>query len=130
MNSEIVRYSDISCDWVPHPFTGDVTSKINIEAIRQAVRILLMLGPYDIPFSSNQMADIKRTLFENYTVVTQAGLRKRIEWALSYYEKRIVVHSIDIRPLDTNDGLEVTITYRIKALNVDDTLTQQFQRVR
>lgn len=130
MNPEIVRYSDVSCDWVPHPFTGDVTPKTNIESIRQSVRNLMLLGPFDIPFTHHQMTDIRRTLFESFTVITQAALRKRIEWALSYYEKRILVHSIIIKPFATDDGIEVTITYKIKALNVDDTLTQQFHRVR
>lgn len=130
MNTEIVKYSDLSLDWTPHPLTGDVVPKTNIEAIRQSVRVLMMLGPYDIPFLAGEMADVKRALFETFTVVTQSGLRKRIEWALTTYEKRIVVHDIQVKPYVTDDGFDVTITYKIKALNVDDTLTQQFQRVR
>lgn len=130
-NKEIKRYSDISLDWIAHPFTGDVSPKTNIDAIRQSVRVLMSLNTYDIPFNSNPMVGIEKTLFEDFSPVTQSGLRKRIEWAISTYEKRVDVISIDIVPFDTDDGITITITYKIRALdNIQDTLIQQFQRVR
>jgi phage baseplate assembly protein W len=127
---ERIQYSDLDLSFTPHPLTGNVSPKINIEAIRQSVLNLLRLGPYDIPFQSNQLTNLRQTLFENITVVTKSGLEKRIDWVLKTFEKRIKVVSIDVAPLSTGDGLNITIVYKIRALDQEDTLTQLFHRVR
>lgn len=127
---ERIQYSDLDLQFTPHPLSGNTAPKINIDAIRQSVRILLSLGPYDIPFQSNHLTNMRQTLFEPITVVTKSGLEKRIDWVLKTFEKRIEVISINVNPLVTDDGLDVTIIYKIRALNQEDTLTQLFHRVR
>lgn len=127
---ELIHYSDIGMEWIPHPLTGAVNSKNNIEAIRQSVKNLFLLEPYDIPFVPYTFTNLRHYLFENITNITIANLTKRIEWTLSTYEKRIKLYDVKVVPFQSDDGIDVTVTYLIKALNIVDTFVQSFQRVR
>lgn len=127
---ELISFSDVNLGFFPHPLTGNVDPKINIEAIRQAVKVLFLLNPYDVPFNKSSFTDMKRYLFENINHLTASNIVKRIEWAVKTFEKRVKFISAAVIPFDTDDGFEVTVTYQIKALNFTDTLTHRFQRVR
>jgi hypothetical protein len=127
---ELNYYSDIGMEWIPHPLTGNINTKVNVESIRQSVKNLFLLEPYDIPFIPHTFTNLRYYLFENYTNITAANLTKRIEWTLMTYEKRVKLQNIKVEPFESDDGITVTITYLIKALNYVDTYTQSFQRVR
>ena len=127
---EIIQFSDINLAFTPHPLTGDINPKINIESIKQAIKVLFLLNPYDVPFNSSLFTDMNSHLFENINHLTISNMVKRIEWAVKTFEKRVKFISASVVPFDSDDGFEVTVTYQIKALNITETFTQQFQRVR
>lgn len=127
---EIINFSDIDLSFMPHPLTGNVVPKTNVESIRQAIKVLFLLNPFDVPFNQSLFTDMKRYLFDNINHLTASNLVKRIEWAVKTYEKRVKFISAQVVPFDSDDGIEVSITYQIKALNITDTLIHHFQRVR
>lgn len=127
---EIISFSDLNLNFTPHPLTGNLNPKTNIESIRQAIKVLFLLNPYDVPFNQSLFTDMNRHLFENINHLTAANMVKRIEWAIKTFEKRVKFISAKVTPFESDDGLEVTVTYQIKALNITDTLIQPFQRVR
>lgn len=127
---EIVNFSDIGLEFIPHPLTGNINPKINIDSIRQAIKVLFLLNQFDVPFNPSSFTNMRHYLFENINHLTSANIVKRIEWAIKTYEKRVKFISANVIPYDSDDGFEVTVTYQIRALNITDTLTQQFQRVR
>lgn len=127
---EIINYSDVNLDFIPHPLTGNLNPKINVDSIRQAIKVLFLLNPFDVPFNQNSFVNLRHYLFENINHLTISNLVKRIEWSIKSYEKRVKFISAKVVPYDSDDGFEVTVTYQIKALNITDTFTQQFQRIR
>lgn len=127
---EVINFSDINLDFIPHPLTGNINPKTNIDSIRQAVKILFLLNPFDVPFNQSNFINLRHYLFENMNHLTASNLVKRIEWAIKTFEKRVKFISAKVVPYDSDDGFEVTVTYQIKAINITDTFTQQFQRIR
>lgn len=127
---EIINYSDVNLDFIPHPLTGNTAPKINIESIRQAIKVLFLLNPFDVPFNQNSFVNLRHYLFENVNHITISNMVKRIEWSIKTFEKRVKFISAKVVPYVSDDGFEVTVTYQIKALNITDTFTQQFQRIR
>lgn len=127
---ETIKYSDINLDFVPHPLTGNLYPKTNIDSIRQAIKVLFLLNAYDIPFNESKMVYMESYLFQNITHLTIANLIKRIEWAIKTFEKRVEFISTQVVPLESDDGFDVTVTYKIKALNYVDTFSHVFQRTR
>jgi hypothetical protein len=128
--NEIINYSDINLDFIPHPLTGNISPKTNIESIRQAIKVLFLLNPFDVPFSQSSYVNVRNYLFDNMNHLTVANLVKRIEWSIQTFEKRVKFISAQVVPYDSDDGFEATVTYQIKALNITDIFTQQFQRIR
>jgi phage baseplate assembly protein W len=126
----IVSYSDVNLDWIPHPLTGNINPITNIESIRQSIKILFLLSPYDIPFVSHTFTNLNKYLFENINHLTISNIVKRIEWTIKTYEKRVKLLDVKIVPLLSEDGIEITVTYKILALNLEDTFSQPFYRVR
>lgn len=126
----IKKYTDLSLDFKPHPLTGDITQKVNIDAIKQSMRVLISLENFDIPFTPDIKSDMRRFLFENMNAVTKPSLIKRLEWLIKSYEKRVDLVDIIIIPYESDDGFDITITYKIKALGVNDTFNYSFQRIR
>lgn len=127
---QIIVHSDIDLLFKPHPLTGNVNPKVNIEAIRQSITNLFLLNPYDVPFNPDFHANMKKYLFDPITMITSANIRKRIEWLIASFEKRVKLYSVDVVPNETDNGFIITITYRIKELNIDDSVTHFFQRIR
>lgn len=126
----IKKYTDLSLDFKPHPLTGDIVPKVNVDAIRQSIRILMSLDSFDIPFTPNIKSDMRKFLFEELNTITKTGLIKRLEWMIKTFEKRVELISIKVIPYESDDGFDITITYKIKALNTDDTFNYSFQRIR
>jgi phage baseplate assembly protein W len=128
--AEFISHSDINLDWYEHPLTGDVPPKTNIAAIQQSIKNIFVLSPYDIPFNANAHSNLKKYLFEPINIITSSNLAKRIEWMIQTYEKRVKLHDVKVEPIDTDDGFNIIVTYKIKALDVEDSVIQFFQRVR
>lgn len=126
---ENIKHSDFDLNFLPHPLTGDIGRKTNVEAIRQNVLNLFYLSPYDIPFDSSS-SNLSRYLFEPITTMTSANLKKRLEWVIKTFEKRITIMSIDVEDLESDNGYNITIVYKIKSLGLDDTIQHFFQRIR
>lgn len=127
---EIINYSDVNLDFIPHPLTGNINPKINIDSIRQSIKVLFLLNTFDVPFNQSSFVNLRRYLFDNINHLTASNLVKRIEWTIKTFEKRVKFISAKVVPYDSDDGFEVTVTYQIKAINITDTFTQQFQRIR
>lgn len=65
--AQIILHSDINMDFIPHPLTGNINSKVNIDAIRQSIKNLFLLDAFDIPFEMDIHVNMKRYLFEPIT---------------------------------------------------------------
>ena len=59
---------DIDLNFNINPITGDLNRKKDSEAVKQALRTLLLLGLFEKPFNSDLNANIRGFLFENYLI--------------------------------------------------------------
>jgi phage baseplate assembly protein W len=98
--------------------------------MRQSIKVLFLLNPFDVPFDQSDFVNLKNFLFENMNHLTASNLVKRVEWAIQSFEKRVEFISAKVTPYESDDGFEVSVTYRIKIIDVIDTFIQQFQKIR
>jgi len=123
-------YQDIDLDFEPHPLTGDVTVKQNEDAIKRAVRNLVLYNQYEKPFDPKFGSSIREMLFENVQTSTAMGIEKRIQFLLEQNEPRINLIGVKANPDEENSSYEIIITF--STLNVLDpiTTTIYLQRIR
>jgi phage baseplate assembly protein W len=105
-----LKITDIDYDFYSHPLTGNLTVKNGPDAIKQAVRTLVLLNIFEKPFSIIS-GNIKNKLFENFSLPLETKLREEITVLLTTYEPRIQVDSVVFG--SEENALNISITYTI-----------------
>jgi len=123
-------YKDLDLSFKPHPLTGDLTPKTNIEAVRRALMTAFYLEKYDIPFDNSTVSSIKQYLFEPSGQATEISMRNAIEWIFKSLEPRTKLVKTDIKSVNQGQGYQITVWYQIVSLNLEDSFTFYANRVR
>lgn len=123
-------YSDLDLSFVPHPLTGDISPKVNQDALKRAVRHLFQLNPFDIPFEPNLKSNLKRYLFETNDHLNRAALKKDLIWIIKKLEPRIVVKDLTVESTKNGLGFVITLTYANRSLNQEDSFSFTIERAR
>ena len=128
--NEIIAFTDFDLNFLPHPLSGDLPLKVNLDDIKQALLTLFYLDKYDVPFDMDAYSNVRKYLFDHLNAITASNLQTRIEWLIKKYETRVQVHSISVKPNANEDGYDIYVVYRVKDLNLEDSIKYTFQRVR
>ena len=76
---------------------GDVYKKLDIRAVEQSVKNILLTNHYEKPFQPFFGSDLRRLLFELDTMVSEPQVEDLIRRALNKWEPRIAIRSIEIQ---------------------------------
>ena len=109
-----VVFSDINVSFTPHPVTGKLPVLKNADAVKRAVRNLILTNFGERPYEPLYGGNVRAMLFENTDdPLLQDQLRRQIEGAIKNYEKRAKVESVvvDVKP-DSN-ALVVKIRFMV-----------------
>lgn len=109
-------YSDLDLDFIPHPTTKDVVRKTGVDAIKRAVRNLVLTNFYDRPFQSYIGSNAQKILFDNINPFSASHLRDAIIEVITNFEPRVSLDSLNpviVRVDPDNNGYEAKITFKI-----------------
>jgi phage baseplate assembly protein W len=106
-------YSDLDLSFAAHPITGDVVKRYDVNAVKQALKVLILTNYYERPFQPKLGSPVYGMLFENVDKITASSLKLRLELLINKYEPRVRSQQIDVVPkFDTNE-FEVTIYFYV-----------------
>jgi len=101
-----------------HPSTGKLIIKKDDEAVKQAVKNLVMTNHYERPFHPEFGGNIRTRLFENFNSITKSEFETLVNIAIGNYEPRVQLESEDGRPSVTvkenTDENELTVSVRFR----------------
>jgi len=127
-------YKDLNLFFSPNPVTKDISKVTDVQAIKRAVRNLVLLNPGEKPFHPEVGTGIRASLFQNFGPIELSALRTKIEFSINKYEPRVTLQSVDFgeenQNLD-NNTLSCKINFTIN--NVPDRLEEvdvMLQRIR
>ena len=109
-----VVFSDVNVSFTPHPVTGKLPVLKNADAVKRAVRNLILTNFGERPYEPLYGGNVRAMLFENTDdPLIQDQLRRQIEGAIKNYEKRAKVDRVivDVKP-DSN-ALVVRIRFMV-----------------
>ena len=109
-----VVFSDVNVSFTPHPVTGKLPVLKNADAVKRAVRNLILTNFGERPYEPLYGGNVRALLFENTDdPLLDSLIRSRIEAAIENYEKRAKVDRVivDVKP-DSN-ALVVKIRFMI-----------------
>ena len=106
-------FKDFSFNFTKNPVTGDIVVLKNEEAIKQAVKNLVLTQVSERPFNPELGTNTTSYLFELNTNIAANKLIDEIETVLSIYEPRISLQNITVDVNDDLNKFDVDIEYLI-----------------
>jgi phage baseplate assembly protein W len=121
-------FGDIDLRLLINSNTGDIQKYTDIDAIKYALKNLVLSNFYERPFKPFIAGNVTGLLFENPSVLVSIQLKESITQLITRYERRVDLLSVNVSSkLDSNE-YNVSITFKIK--NVVDTTEFSIKRYR
>ena len=123
-------FSDLNLLFTASPSTGDITKKVDEEAIKSSLRNLISTKNYERPFHPEIGCQIFSLLFENFTSVTSQVMRKTIQDVVNKFEPRVDILDVLVFETPDENNLNVSLTFKIINTERPVTVNTTIQRVR
>jgi len=121
-------FTDLLISMQRNPFTYDVYTVKNDNAIKQSVKNLVLTTPGEKPFQPLVGSRVSQMLFEPLDAFTADTIKDEIINTINQYEPRVQLTSVDVTPIYEGNKLNVTIEYRIVGLPIVETISFVLQR--
>lgn len=113
------KFVDLNPKFEKNPLTGDLPVLKNENAVRQAVKNIVMTQRGERPFRPFFGSTVGSVLFENLDLYNVDEISIAIEDALKAYEPRVQMQNVTvINDIDSN-SVEVIIDYTITGIPLD-----------
>ena len=106
-------FSDLDLNFLAHPTTKDVTMVVNEQAIKAALRNLILTSNYERPFHPEIGSPIRSLLFNNATPLTSILIERAIYQTVQNFEPRVSLINVSAKLSPDNNEVYVTIEFRI-----------------
>jgi phage baseplate assembly protein W len=123
-------YSDIDLNFLAHPNTGDVSKKYDVDAVKQALKTLILTNFYERPFQPKLGSPVYGMLFENIDVPSANSLKLRLELLISQYEPRVRAQEVTVVPLYDENSFRVSIYFYVVGVRDPVTFSTILKRTR
>lgn len=124
-------FIDLDAAFTLNPRTRDVASKNDDNAIRGALRNLIMSRNYDKPFQPDFGCQLSDLLFQQLDNFTLTVAERVLYNTITKYEPRVELLSVEIAPSDKDDNeVYIQMVYKNKNTRTISEFTTTFTRVR
>jgi phage baseplate assembly protein W len=106
-------FSDLDMGFQAHPVSKDVSKKYDENAIKQSIKNLILTKNYERPFQSNIGSQVQNLLFEPFTPVLSAMIKRSIENTITAFEPRANLLDVSVLVSPDNNAIYVTIKFAI-----------------
>lgn len=108
-----IKFSDFNIGFKAHPHTGDITRLTNEEAVKRAVKNLVLTGYNERLFYPGKGCGVYHLLFELISPAAANGIEEHIRAVLNNWEPRVTVVNVIVEPDYDNNGYNIRIEYEI-----------------
>jgi hypothetical protein len=124
------NFIDLDLSFKVNPFTKDLYLKTDEEAVKAAVKHLILTKNFERPFRSEIGTQITSLMFENFTSAVKIAMERTIRETIEKFEPR--VRLIDVKVIERSDDndLTVIVVFALKNTNTPITVSTLLSRVR
>ena len=123
-------YSDLNLNFTKNPATNDVARLTDIEAVKRAVRNLVLTNQFERPFHPEIGSSIRDLLFETITPLNAVLLEDRIREVIVNFEPRAELTGIQVFDEIDNNQYRVVINFTVLGASEGATIKEFLQRLR
>jgi phage baseplate assembly protein W len=122
------QFSDLDLNFTAHPVTGDVAIRYDDDAIKTAVKNLVLTQNYERAFHSEIGSPVTGLLFDLATPMLSTTLKRVIGDLINNFEPRVNLTDVGVNTsLDNNSvyiSIYFTILNTVRPLSLDLTLSR------
>ncbi len=130
LSSQNRQYKDLSLTFSRNPVTSDVVAVTGVDAVKRAIKNLLLTQAGEVPFFPDFGSRLQRTLFEPIDPMTTARIDSEIRATLGAYEPRCGILQLFINPTPDESAYQINLVLQLINLVTPVTLTLFLQRLR
>ena len=123
-------FSDLDLNFTKNPVTLDVTRRYDEDAVKNALKNLILTANYERPFHSEIGSPIKKLLFEPASPILGAMLKRTIQDTINTFEPRVQIIDIICVVAPDDNTVDVTIEFTVLNTTAPITLELTLQRTR
>jgi len=123
-------YSDLDFNFTAHPVTGDLVRRYDEDAVKTALKNLILTRNFERPFHSEIGSPIRALLFEPATPMLGVMLKQAIIDVINNFEPRVNLIDVYTNVNDDSNSIEVTIQFKLANTERPLTLDLTLERTR
>lgn len=127
---DVKQFRDIDLSFRINPFTKDIYTKEDEEAVKTALKHLILTKNFERPFHPEIGTQIHSLLFENFNSASKIAMEKSITNAVERYEPRVRLIEVNVRETQDSNNIDVTIVFTLRNVDRPITVTTLLNRVR
>lgn len=131
MLQKTTSYVDIPFFITKNPFTNDTNVVKDVNAIKQALKNIVMTIKTERPFTPTFGANPRNILFDHLSQMTAFECKHLIANAINTFEPRVLLKDIGLQvsPINPNK-LNIVVVYSITTTGFTDSLSISLERTR
>ena len=123
-------YNDVSLTFARNVVTSDVVTVSGEDAVKRALKLLIMSRAGETPFFPEFGSRIFRLLFEPIDPITTVLLQHEIQATIDAYEPRVNIRQLTVTPSSDEQGYDVDCLFNIVNQTAPVTLILYLSRLR
>lgn len=108
----------------------DVAKRIDVNAVKQSIKNLLLTRPGERVFQPNIGSDLYRILFEPMDPITVEGLKDVITYCINNFEPRVKLQEVAVNPNYDENSYDISIYFYVIGIYTPVTFNLTLQRIR
>jgi len=122
--------SDIDCAFERNTYTNDVYKKTEAQAVRQAIKNLLLTKKGSVPFKPAYGGDLESFLFKLDTEIDSYDVEEAIKTQIRLFEPRAILKQVRCKVKPDYNSVSITIIFRVVNTREVVTMELAISRVR
>ncbi len=125
-----VGHRDLDLSLKIHPIRKDIIPLKDDNAIKNAIRNLLVSNFSDRPFQRDKGANLRALLFEPADTITEVALAQNIRKVIRKYEPRVKILKISVNDQADRNAYRIIVRFLIKEFDQQDNVEIILRRLR
>ena len=125
-----VGHRDLDLSLKIHPIRKDIIPLKDDNAIKNAIRNLLVSNFSDRPFGRDKGANLRALLFEPADTITEVAMVQNIRKVIRKYEPRVNIIKISVNNLADQNAYRIIVRFLIKEFDRQDNVEVILRRLR
>jgi phage baseplate assembly protein W len=130
INRTTQLFRDFDLAFTSHPNTKDVSMKRNQDAVKQALKNLILTEFYERPFHSEIGSPVRALLFELATPLTANSIQRAVIDVITNFEPRVQLLDVIVILKDETNECDISILYNIIGFQTVEELNFILERTR